>query len=459
MASSKTLNAANLQALGAARLADLLMEVSTGNAAAQRRLRLALASSTGTAEVIRAVTKRLGSIGRAKTWLNWQKIRPFLADLDAQRRAVLDVVAPSDPREAFELLWRLVGCAEGVLARSDDGGGRLLAAFQAAAQDLGPLAQTADLPPEDLAGRTVRVLASGGHGAWAELVPILSTQLGRPGLALVRDGMRAWKAKAGARPSGGMVCRAGLVLQQVADALGDVDGFIEQFDARAREAPMVAASIGRRLLDAGRPTEAWAALERVEAGQRNRAPAEWEEARVAVLEALGRGDEAQAFRWARFGATLNAAHLRAYLKKLPGFDDVDAEQQAIAHALAFPDVHRALAFLVAWPDLRTASELVLGRAQVLNGDLFELLSPAADALDVRHPLAATLLRRAMIGFTLSHARSSRYRHAARHLADCRAVAARIENFGAVPDHPAYERALRAVHGRKAGFWQEVDGSR
>ena len=55
-----------------------------------------------------------------------------------------------------------------------------------------------------------------------------------------------------------------------------------------------------------------------------------------------------------------------------------------------------------------------------------------------------MLRRAMIGFTLSHARSSRYRHAAQHLADCRAIAAQIEDFGAVPDHPAYERALRAV---------------
>ena len=65
----------------------------------------------------------------------------------------------------------------------------------------------------------------------------------------------------------------------------------------------------------------------------------------------------------------------------------------------------------------------------------------------------------MIGFTLSHARSSRYRHAAQHLVACRAVAAQIEDFGAVLDHPAYERALRTVHGGKAGFWQEVDGSR
>ena len=452
MASPRTLNAANLQALGTARLADLLMEISTGNAAAQRRLRLALAGTAGTAEVVRAVTRRLGSIGSARTWLDWRKIKPFLVDLEAQRRATLDVVAPSDPREAFELLWRLVGCAEGVLARSDDGSGLLLAAFQAAAEDLGPLAQKAGLPFEDLAGRTVRALMTGKHGAWTGIVPILAPQLGRPGLAIVADEMRAWKAT----PSGGGEHRVGLVLQQVADALGDVDGFIEQFDARTRRTPLVAAAIARRLVDAGRHAEAWDALERVEPGQRGRAPAEWDEARVAVLHALGRDDEAQAFRWARFTETLNAAHLRAYLKTLPDFDDVEAEQRAIAHALAFPDVHQALAFLLAWPELRAASQLVLGRARALNGDLYELLSAAAEALDTRHPLAATVLRRAMIGFTLSHARSSRYKHAARHLVDCRAAAVRVEDFGSVPDHATYERALRAAHGRKAGFWQAAD---
>ena len=43
MASKKTLNAENLEALGAARLAQLLVEVSQGNAAIKRRLRLELA--------------------------------------------------------------------------------------------------------------------------------------------------------------------------------------------------------------------------------------------------------------------------------------------------------------------------------------------------------------------------------------------------------------------------------
>ena len=449
---AKTLNAANLEALGAAQLAQLLMEISKGQAAAQRRLRLALAGSAGAAETARAVTKRLASIGQSRTWLDWQKIKPFVAELETQRRAILELVAPSDPREGFELLWRLVGCAPLVFARSDDGGGHLADAFHAAARDLGPLAQRAALEPEELAPRAFRVLAAGGYAAWGELVPILAPALGPAGLELLRDLTRAWLAEP---PPPRQVQAATLVLQQIADAMGDVDGYIAQIDAAARRRPSIAAAIARRLLDAERPQEALAALAAAETRQRDQAPMEWETTYLDTLEALARTEEAQAFRWQRFLATLNAAHLRAYLRKLPDFDDAEAEQRALDHAAGFADVHQALLFLTTWPDLRRADALVRGRARALNGDRYELLSTAADALESRYPLAAIVLRRAVIGFTLGGARASRYKHAARHLQECRAAAARVEEFGAVPDQAAYEGSLRSAHGRKAGFWQAV----
>ena len=50
MASKSTLNAKNLEALGAERLAQLLIEISTGDAAAKRKLRLALAGAEGPKE-------------------------------------------------------------------------------------------------------------------------------------------------------------------------------------------------------------------------------------------------------------------------------------------------------------------------------------------------------------------------------------------------------------------------
>jgi hypothetical protein len=84
-----------------------------------------------------------------------------------------------------------------------------------------------------------------------------------------------------------------------------------------------------------------------------------------------------------------------------------------------------------------------------------LLTQGAEALSDRHPLAAALIRRAMIDDTLSGAKSSRYRHAARHLAKCALADLSITDYGTATSHAAYEATLRQTHGRKQGFWAYV----
>ena len=57
VASKKTLNANNLEALGAARLAQLLLEITKGDATAKRRLRLELAGRQGFGEAAKEIRK------------------------------------------------------------------------------------------------------------------------------------------------------------------------------------------------------------------------------------------------------------------------------------------------------------------------------------------------------------------------------------------------------------------
>jgi uncharacterized protein DUF6880 len=84
------------------------------------------------------------------------------------------------------------------------------------------------------------------------------------------------------------------------------------------------------------------------------------------------------------------------------------------------------------------------------------ITPAGEALAGKHPLAATLVLRAMIDFSLRNARSSRYRHAARHLLDCSGLSAAIEDFGLFEPHDVYEARLRREHCRKISFWPLMD---
>jgi hypothetical protein len=247
-------------------------------------------------------------------------------------------------------------------------------------------------------------------------------------------------------------------LQEIADALGDVDAFIEQHSEKARSMPKIAAGIAHRLLSAGRVEEAWRTIE----AAKPRASSdwqwpefEWEDARIDVLEALGRTEDAQAARYECFERSLSASHLRAYLKRLPDFEDIEAEKRALDYVQSSPNLLQALSFLVSWPALDRAATLVQRCCRELDGDHYEVLTPAADALAGKYPLAATLLLRAMIDFSLTRARPSRYKHAARHLLDCSGLAASIGSFGECEPHDAYEARLRREHGRKSGFWSLV----
>ncbi|MDJ0277689.1 hypothetical protein QLH51_12865 [Sphingomonas sp. 2R-10] len=391
----------------------------------------------------------------------------------------MDLVAPRDPKAALDLLWRFAACGQSVLERSDDGSGRLGEIFCSVAEDIGPVAVAARADPLTIAEQAFEAVRYDEYGVYDRLIPALAPALGANGLARIRDLATAWQAEPVVTPpqkdrkaigwgSGGALFAdqidtshrkhaSARLLKEVADACGDVDAWIAQYDAKGRRVPAIAAGIAERLLAAGRADEAWTAIEASEAGRGGWVPPEWEKSRLAVLDALGRHEDAHAFRWERFTTALDTGHLRAYLQRLPDFEDFDAEQRALAHSRAFPDVHRALAFLTAWPALDRAASLVLERPDAIDSNLYELLTPAAEALEPKYPLAATVLRRAMIDFTLTNARSSRYRHAARHLAECAGLARRIIDHGALPDHDRYLARLRADHGRKPGFWREVDG--
>ena len=78
---------------------------------------------------------------------------------------------------------------------------------------------------------------------------------------------------------------------------------------------------------------------------------------IASLIALGKPNDAQIHRWACFERDLSAPHLRDYLRALPDFDDVEAEDRARVYTLSYPNVLPALHFSLEWPDLLTAAQL------------------------------------------------------------------------------------------------------
>jgi hypothetical protein len=92
------------------------------------------------------------------------------------------------------------------------------------------------------------------------------------------------------------------------------------------------------------------------------------------------------------------------------------------------------------------------RIREIDGDRYELLDPAARALEGKHPLAAVLLRRALIEVTLQKGRATRYKHAARHVREIDSLNAQVKNYADFETHDQFMARLRKTHPRKTGFW-------
>ncbi len=472
MASKQTVTLENLLALGPERLAAILVGLAEDDAEVKRRLRLEMAAQAGGDTIAAEIGKRITTLRSAKSFVDWQKRRDFVKDLDLQRSMIVSRVAQTRADLALDLMWRFLDLAEPVINRVDDSNGAVGDVFRSACEDLGAIAIKAEPDPVALADRVFAATLANDYGVYDSLVQIMLPALGERGAPHLKNRLHQELAKQ-AQNAAGRDWRTGAVrraLQDIADGQADVDAYIALVPETERRMAYAGAEIARRLLAAGRASEALATLEQAKPklppGRADHYDDEfylaghhvgsaWEEVYIEALDATGQKEKAQLLRWAAFEERLSSSQLRDHLKQLSDFEDVEAEERAMNYALRFKSFPAALGFFHEWPNQARAAELVLARASEIDGNIYYLLDPAAQLIEGKHPLAATLLRRAMIEDTLNGAKSSRYKHAARHLLECSSLAPRVQDFGAFQTHEAFVQHLRAKHGRKVGFWTQV----
>ena len=308
VASRKTLTVQNLAQLGAERLAELLLQVVEGDAAAKRLLKLELASQSSGDEVASEIRKRLAAVAKSRAFIDWKKLRGFGQDLDMQRHAIVTHVAPTRPAEAFDLIWRLLAMAPSIYDRCDGSNGVVSAVMSDALTALEAVARAAKLSQEVLLDKVFAGVCANGYGQFDGLISMMAPQLGHEGLALLKGKFESLAAapptrarekarKAIGYGSSGPVYtddhnasrNARLVqsaLAEIADAKGDVDGYAACFSAEERANPAIAARIAERLLGAGRAGAALAALEKAGPMRKQRGSwPDWDRVRVEILEA------------------------------------------------------------------------------------------------------------------------------------------------------------------------------
>ncbi|EIE50581.1 hypothetical protein C357_13093 [Citreicella sp. 357] len=464
--------------MGAEVLAELLMDAVKGDAARQRRVRMALFSEQSPKEAAADIRKRMAQIRRAKSWISMRGQQTLAKELNGLIDVILNRVASEDVGLGCDLLWSLLQLAPDIYTRTDDSNGTIGDVMDAAMDAIQTLAPRLDRNAELLADQVFEALQDNDYGEFDGAIPALSQALGDQGLTALRvltekamDApvtldeteyfgvfMSAERRLEMAKDSQDRTLR--MILSDIADAQGDVDAWLSQYSAQQLTYHTIAPDAARRLLKAGRAEDALRIMETCIASEKDKNRAfdtlEVDSAHFACLEALGDEDNLRSAMWSRFETTLCAETLRRYLSRLPDFDDDEALLNARTHVRTHPNLLQGLIFCMSWPDARLAADLILSRYAELDGNTYELLTPTSELLKAEHPLAATLVLRSMITFSLQNNRAKRYRHAARHLASCAQADMAIADYGAFQSHEAFVNDLRRKHPRKYAFWDKVE---
>ncbi len=467
MPGKRKITIATLTKLGADKLAELLLAGAAGNKQLKQAIELAISAKEGPEILGASVRKRLASFANSRSMPSYERGREIIAELDELRTMTAETIGAENPSFAFELLWELIELHSSILEIVDDSSGRVGDLFSAACDDLGPLAERADIDPDALAALVFTKITNNHYGIYDGLIRSFDAALGQKGRATLRGLLLQRRQqyltndKAAAIAAGRYDPTLGglsLALRDIAEIEGDTDAFIDTYQGRDLTNPLFVSEIAMQLLRAGRAEEALGYLDRAQPSEQNRhfGQDKWTDARIAVLDAVKRTAEAQALRLAFFQAHLSPSHLREYLRRLPDFEDFEAEQRALDHVGGHSNVHAALAFLVEWPAHERASQLVLSRIKEIDGDRYELLGPAAGAIEGKYPLAAVLLRRALIDVTLRKGRATRYKHAARHVREIDSLNSQIRNYENFETHAQFMERLLKSHPRKSGFWPLLD---
>ena len=472
--SKKALNKANLIKLGADGLADLVLELVEGSAALQRQARMALSAAQGPKEVAADIRKRFASLRRSTSFISWRQQRAFSKDLFSLLIQIEANVAQDDADEAFELLWSFLQLAQSIYMRTDDSNGTVGDVMHFAMTALGKVAPRVTHDPKHLAERVLDAIADAGYGEFDGVIPATAKALGQEGLEHLKAITEDWVAKPptaqeleryqgyGFQRSPEEAVRdsklrtRSIIIADVADAQGDVDAYMARYTAEQLTYGTIAPDVAKRLLAAGRAEEALRIVEASRAAERaeqrvfynHRLDKAYEE----CLTQLGHDEELKQNLWSRFEESLSDDALRKYLKLLPDFEDIEAEERALSYAEQFPRVSTAARFLVDWPDLDRAARVIYAQADQLDGDQYYWMSDAADKLCEKQPMAAVLLWRALISDSLAGAKSKRYRYAAKHLASCAQAEVTITDHQGQQSHAEFVAQLRQQHGRKHGFW-------
>src|ERR1700730_12971048 len=314
--SNEKLMVEQIERLGARRLAEIVVNHCHRDERLHQTVRIALAASTLGGPLVKTLATEIDAVRASRHFYGYRESNILAQELDRIRQGITDYLLPAQPRAAAELLGRLIRLDANVYERSDDSDGVIGDAIGEAVTDCGRAwAAAPERDPKILAAEVFDLFTSDEYGARREVITAFSEALGKSGLdeleRMVRERLdRALTGKHAYRQQA-----LTIALENIADARGDVDGYIAAQRLAGTE-NLAVKEIGERLLAAGRLEEALHWLDRPNVPEHRRG--DIDRLKVGTLDRLGRTEDAQSVRWSMFSTSLSTDILDEYPNALPG---------------------------------------------------------------------------------------------------------------------------------------------
>ncbi|MDR3180006.1 MAG: hypothetical protein LBT70_03855 [Holosporaceae bacterium] len=441
-------------------------------------------------DMVSAIKKEISSLKRSRHFIDYYEARDFSPCLDDIRDSILNL-SKKHPKEAFVLMKNFMESHESVMDRCDDSDGDISGSYIEACDKFAEVGKMANISIDEAVELVFEMFMKDSYGIYDGIIRSFRDVLKNEGLELLKskllsqlseekirsqaakkkeyfDSQRMVNLKTGEVISfSSEKCRTKAIedisrnikigLCEIADCRSDVDEYI-----RGCVFPKTAYNyddfynsdkigIASRLLEQNRAPEA---LEWLNAINKDSRDSETIKLRIAALESLNRKEEAQQERISWFNSTLDHKVFKEIMvHATPQFQE-EFQEEAIKTVFNSGRVSTALDFFVQGKFIDECSTLVLSKIDLLSGEGYYSLRPAAQILRDKYPLSATLLYRKLIAYIMDGAKSRYYDYAVKDLMACEELSRRICEYKAFKSHEEYFSEFQEKHKKKSAFWSK-----
>lgn len=433
---------------GSDRLASFILKLAQDVDGVDERVEGFLASDNSQ-KAAQLAKRHLTAFRRSRKFYDYRRAHELTGHLDQILDLVETAVLPADSSAAFHLIVKFLECDGHAIESADDSDGTVGGVFQRAC---GLFALTAkNLPSMYVLPVLQRLLAANDYGTRDHLLDGVGEFLDRPHL----DAFMA-ETRAAIAAGGESARRSRCHLQSIGESIQDPTLF-EEATYAGREGklpPNVAVDVARHFLEAGRPREALEKLPPSAEGLRGFI-SEYLELRVRILQALGDADALRPALWARFAHEPSRETLRELLAGEAPVNRASKRDAAFDHVRVRLPPQGQAEFFAEVGELSAAAAIIVGAPGKLNGDHYDGLVPLAEQLETGHPLAASLVYRALLDSILRRGAPKSYHYGGRYWRIIHELSGRIDDWKGLDPHLAYRERIGKEHERKTAFWRAV----